>query len=138
MNESIARWLGFCGLLPFIGLTLLVLTDYLGWGPVAGDALRVYAALILSFLGGVSWGIALRGQQESLYSLSMIPFFGAWAALLAAGVFSYGLLMAAFVAAHVIDHHARARQLLPGWFFTLRRQLTIGVLICLIAVVMSL
>jgi hypothetical protein len=138
MSQGLARWLGFGGLIPFIGLTVVVVTDYQGWGDLSGQALRVYAALVLSFLGGVSWGIALREEYEGLYSLSMVPFFGAWAALLASAPVSYGLLMAAFVAAHAIDYHARARQLLPGWFFSLRKQLTIGVLLCLIVVAMSL
>ena len=138
MKAAVARWLGFGGLIPFFGLAGLVVTDFQGWGEPAGDALRVYAALILSFLGGVSWGVALNSEHPGFYSLSMVPFFGAWAALLISAPLSYGLLMAAFIAAHLIDYQARARGLLPAWFFTLRRQLTLGVLVSLIVVAVAL
>ncbi len=56
-----ARWLGNLGLLPFVGGALLV---WVGLAPelhafVTG-AMSAYAALIVSFLGGVHWGFGFR------------------------------------------------------------------------------
>ena len=138
MKPAIARWLGLAGLIPFIGLALIVISDVAGLAAPAGQALRVYAALILSFLGGVSWGIALRHEHEGMFSLSMLPFFGAWAALLLSGPASYACLIVSFLAAHAIDHAAERNGLLPDGFLKLRRQLTLVVIVCLVTVAMSL
>ena len=59
-----ATALGYGGLLPFIacGLSMLLLPDA-GMRHVAGRVLVGYGAVILSFLGGVHWGLVLRGPS---------------------------------------------------------------------------
>lgn len=52
-------WLGYAGLLPFVGATLVLLfSDTPAWRGSAADTLLAYAALIASFLGAVHWGLA--------------------------------------------------------------------------------
>ena len=138
MNSRVARGLGLAGLVPFLGLAILVAADYQGWAAPASDALRIYAALILSFLGGTTWGVALRQNRTGLFWLSMVPFFAAWAALLVSGRPSFGILLAAFATAHGIDHIAHRRRLLPDWFMGLRRLLTLVVMVCLVIALLSL
>jgi hypothetical protein len=131
MRQATAKWLGLAGLLPFIGLTLAVLTNPMGWAGTADQALRIYAALILSFIGGVSWGIALRGHDR-LFALSMVPFFGAWTALLFNGRASYACLIGSFLLAHAIDHYSERHALFPEGFIQLRKWLTAVVTLCLL------
>ncbi|AYG93950.1 DUF3429 domain-containing protein [Brevundimonas naejangsanensis] len=72
-----AMILGWSGVLPFA-----VLTGALAFGlgdpdQVAG-ALRLYGAVILSFMGGVHWGVAtLRSEARlSPYAVSVLPALG--------------------------------------------------------------
>ena len=53
-----AAWLGFGGLLPFIGLALTAFVDR-HHGIVWADALVAYGAVILSFVGALHWGFAM-------------------------------------------------------------------------------
>lgn len=77
-----ARLLGYTGLLPqvaAVGLMLLGRRDPtdLAWLPVFGGyALALlYGSLILSFLGGIWWGFAMRREhgQKALAVLSVLP-----------------------------------------------------------------
>lgn len=87
-----AYLLGFAGLLPQVGAVLLLLRD----GPArrsfsaAGGLLALgYGAAILSFLGGIWWGFALkrRSGQSGLAMVSVLPSLaaaavGCWAGIL--------------------------------------------------------
>ena len=114
-----------------MGLALTVVTNPMGWAVAADQMLRVYAALILSFIGGVSWGIALGGHDR-LFPLSMTPFLGAWTALLLSGAAAYACLLVSFLLAYAIDYHSERQALLPKGFFQLRTQLTAVVTLCLL------
>ena len=66
--------LGYAGLIPFLGGALLV---WLVWPQMpmhayATMALSAYAAVIVSFLGGIHWGIAFR-EAEPPPSLLQVP-----------------------------------------------------------------
>ncbi|MEQ9520622.1 MAG: DUF3429 domain-containing protein, partial [Parvibaculum sp.] len=87
-----ARLLGYGGLVPFAGTGIV---SWFLWPSEMSDAaLRVqlvYAALILSFLGGIRWGIAMthagefkRRVPEGLgmkLLFAALPAFGGWLAL---------------------------------------------------------
>jgi hypothetical protein len=86
---SAVAWLGGLGIVPFAGLSLAT--------PFASDVLRTqlsfallaYGAIILSFLGGIHWGLAIGAVPQSdnmlwpRIALSILPSLVAWAALLA-------------------------------------------------------
>ena len=79
-----ALLLGLAGLLPFWSLAI----TYLGraWLGVSGPSLDLvlatYAAMIISFLGGIRWSLAVSGPAGGgQYALSVIPSLVAWAAL---------------------------------------------------------
>ena len=63
---SAARWLGFGGLLPFAATASLALYPALSLNDIATRALLAYGAVILSFLGGVRWGIAIVDKQDTI------------------------------------------------------------------------
>ena len=75
--------LGLAGILPQL-LCLLVMLALPDWRWVALAAACFYAALILSFLGGLWWMLALlRGEREwEPYLLAVVPSLAGWAALL--------------------------------------------------------
>ena len=63
-DHSLIKVLGYAGLIPFTGLALLlwvVDTHLQAW---VAMALAAYGALIVSFLGGVHWGLGWLGAQR--------------------------------------------------------------------------
>lgn len=80
MHQS-AKILGYLGLLPFIGIPILILGGQLYY--FQGYTYFVqYSAIILSFFGGVHWLDALQNRRNDhqLY-VAMLPSIVAWGAL---------------------------------------------------------
>ena len=127
--------LGVAGLAPFVAGALM---PWLG-NSIWPMATSVYAACILSFMGGVQWGALLNAPPDPRaglgYVLSVVPALVAWAALLSAAspAFTMGLLVAGFVAVWAVDVWMRTCGLTPPWYLRLRHLLTAGVLICLVS-----
>ena len=125
-----ARLLGFAGLLPqlaFVGLQL-VRPDP-GWSLLAFG----YGALILSFLGGVWWGVAAsrRAPSAELFVASVVPSLVALALLAAALVgLSLGwplvLLGSAIMLTLLVDLWLAARGDVPPDWMRLRVPLSLG------------
>jgi hypothetical protein len=100
-------WLGYAGLLPFLGATatLAVGTDAPG-SQLAIDVMRYYAAVIASFLGAVHWGFAVAGVggQYSRLRWGVMPALLACALLLvppAPALVGFALLFAAILVVDV-------------------------------------
>jgi hypothetical protein len=74
--------LGYAGLLPFVGLALLVWVlpepDLQMW---VATALAAYGALIVSFLGGVHWGAAWKGMASTSTQVFTVNENGVYEAL---------------------------------------------------------
>ena len=137
MRITAPRWLGLGGLVPFMSLAAIIVLDVMAWRQLAASLMLAYAALILAFVGGVSWGNALRQESGLPFLLSMLPFFAALVALHLPLRAALWLLIAAFGAAYLIDRAAAQEGLVPGWFMRLRGQLTTVVLVSLLAAVLS-
>ena len=122
---SIAGWLGGLGAVPFVGLAGAL--PFLTGTPrlFVARALLAYGATILSFLGGVHWGMAMRsgpdtGKLPAGLIVSVIPSLAGWAALLI-GEPSGLLLLALAVAAMLpVDIRASRAGLAPPWYAKLR------------------
>lgn len=70
--SRLARILGYVGLLPQLLAVLLVASGH----SVAGVLLAtIYSSVIVSFLGGIWWGVAVRRRthQEALFIVSVLP-----------------------------------------------------------------
>lgn len=125
----VARWLGFAGLLPAAAAVALLLL------PVAADVQRlaahagaIYAALILSFLGGTWWGLAARTDHApaALYVLAVLPSLAAWALLMALApprIVALGVLLLVCL---LVDRQLMTLGLAPGWWMRLRVPLSLG------------
>lgn len=77
-----AKVLGYAGLIPFVGLPLLIVAGALSY--FQGYTYFVqYSAIILSFFGGIHWLDALQNRRKDhqLY-VAMLPSIVAWLALI--------------------------------------------------------
>jgi Protein of unknown function (DUF3429) len=77
-------WLGYAGLLPFLGGALLVWLVRPEERPFAAQALSAYAALIVSFLGGIHWGLAFArpAPAPTRFVWGVVPSLLAWVAVM--------------------------------------------------------
>lgn len=120
-------WLGAAGFLPFAASAAV-----LGWGPPSWQALAAasqlaYGAVILSFLGGILWGLAISPARAPGWrwpALSVLPALVAWPALLWGGASGLWLLAVSFLAMPLVDRVAVAAGLAPGWYLSLRLPLS--------------
>lgn len=138
---SAALWLGPLGLIPFLAGALapwLLPAERL---PEAGLALVGYGAVILSFLGGVHWGLAAPAGRPWQIGLSVLPSLVGWLALLVANLHALGpalwLLAAAFAALLPGDLLAAGHGLAPPWYPRLRLPLTLVAVASLVAVALA-
>jgi len=132
-----AKWLGFSGLIPFIGCTLAVALTSEPYKSFALSLLLGYGAVILSFLGGVHWGLAVApGASEEkltkLLVLSVIPSLIAWAALFLQDRLALIVLALAIAMVLVLDRMSVREGRAPSWFMALRRYLSTGAIASLL------
>ena len=129
-----ARTLALAGLLPFMaGAAALHLLHAPGLLALAGTALVAYGALIASFLGGIHWGLAMRGVQPVTWRLGwgVAPSLLAWIAVLLPNGPGLLALAGLLVACYAADRRLYARAGLSSWL-GLRLQLTsVAALSCL-------
>lgn len=136
-TPTIARALGYGGLLPFLALAAAALTGLQPLGISPLPLLAGYAATILSFVGAVHWGVAV-GQPElpgrgAWLVASVVPALVAWVALALEPAPGLWLFVAGFVAWYAWERRA-AWSLYPAWYRELRTALTTGVSLTLAAV----
>ena len=126
MKHTTPTLLGLGGPVPFVVLAALTLIGPEDWRSWVSTALIAYGAVILSFLGGITWGLAVDEQHthRPIYLASMAPFFAAWIALLLPPFAGLVLLMLAFLGALANDFLLKRAGLSPSWFMSLRLALT--------------
>jgi hypothetical protein len=131
-------WLGTAGLLPFVVLTsaLYALPD--GNTPMVLVWLTAYAAVILSFVGAIHWGVAMVHEQMPeaergvFMAWSVVPALAGWVALLLPAKTGLLLLGATFAVHYASDRQFAQRFALPRWYLRLRGGLTGVVVLCLV------
>ncbi len=130
--------LGLSGLLPFAAAALAVLLapDY--WGGFARGALIAYGAVILSFLGAVHWGFALRAPAAEAWAtparlaLGVLPSLVGWAAMMLFEAPSLLLLAVGILGTAMVEQWAAGRGLVPAFYMRLRWVLSLGAAGCLL------
>ncbi len=132
---SLARLLGFSGLLPQAAAVALLVGGGAELRPLALGLAFGYAALIFSFLGGVWWGLAAaaRGKAPAwVWGVAVLPSLLALAAAwpLASGESDMGLSLGplgGFIALSVlVDVRLKALGLTPEGWLGLRLPLSLG------------
>ena len=103
------RWLGYAGLLPFLGCLILIWIDSDGaLRGVAIETLRGYAAVIASFLGAVHWGVASRADdrlQRARLRWGVTPALLAWALLALPDTFAFAGFAVLFSLILIVDRY---------------------------------
>lgn len=123
--------LGYAGLVPFVVgalLTWLVRPDA---HPYVTAALSAYAAVIVSFLGGIHWGFALRqsAPPASLFGWGVLPSLAAWVGVTMppyAGLVVHGVML---VVCYLVDRRVYPVQGAAAWL-TLRFRLSAIASLC--------
>ncbi len=138
-QPGLAPIIGYGGLIPFAVAALASWFDVsLPFGLEPTMLAKTYGAVILSFLGGIRWGVALSPLAGDVRNrhivLSALPPIAGWCALALPDAASLTLLLAAFVAQVYWDVRAFRRGLIPAWFRDLRVALTFGAVLCLIGI----
>ena len=139
-NETTAKSIGYAGLIPFIVFSIGSWFQL----PMISDStyiLTAYAAIILSFMGAIHWGIAMSSSEDQngkYFIASVIPGLSAWLALLMPQRYAIILLMVGFIALIIYDWSVEKPQRLPGWYIPMRNRLTLVVVMCLMFAQLSL
>lgn len=111
------RLLGHAGLIPFVALAALVFTAGAEWRYSILWALAAYAAVIVSFLGALHWGLAMRAEPSAWgsYLWGVTPCLLAWASLLTPPAVGLCLLAAILWACLLVDRNAYPRFGVAHW-----------------------
>ena len=101
-------------------------------------ALVTFAAIVLSYLGGIEGGLALRDEAGTpqtraiAFSMSTLPSLAAWGVLwLPSPQWQLGASLALFIGVWSFDLWLARRGLVPSWFVDLRTAVTAVVAITL-------
>lgn len=137
-------WLGLAGLIPFFVTALAALAPDPRAASFGIAGFSVYAAVILSFLGGVRWGLEMARAPNApsparlLYSVG--PSIAGWGLALWA-IFIPGQQGAAsafaglFAVQYIWDRSSARDGFAPAWYPPLREVLTGGVMLACITVI---
>ena len=131
-----AAWLGYAGLIPFVALAAAAWVVSGAGRPWLDNALLTYGAVILSFMGAVHWGLAMRerGTVDGRQLLaSVVPPLVAWFAAFAPASINYPVLIVAFALLCLFDGRMARVGKAPAWYPKLRTPLTAVVVLSLIS-----
>lgn len=141
--------LGVAGLLPLVIALLVRLAA--GIEPdtplpgLIGSFALIYSALILSFLGGIWWGVAISraaaDQFARLLALAIVPTVVSLlliGLMFARPVLAAILLGLAIIATPLVDLGLSRRGLVPAWWMTLRVPLSIALGVLTIGLALAL
>ncbi|MBL0123513.1 MAG: DUF3429 domain-containing protein [Betaproteobacteria bacterium] len=145
MSQSLRlpHLLGLAGTFPFIAGAATLWFGPSAYAAPALQAIITYAAIILSFLGGIQWGTGVSVSEtapksaRTLFLLSVVPSLLSWAMLfldtpaarLIVAIFLFGFVW-------LIDALLHLQKLIPHWFFRLRSIITPVVIASLTAALM--
>lgn len=128
-----ALLIGLIGLAPFVGCGLEALASAVGPPDPWLQALIGYAAVVLSFVGGVHWGLVLREPaapfRTARTALAIVPLLLGWVALIVSAVVAPWLALAILIVGYILailaEHQGGGRGLLPARYLVLRWTFTI-------------
>lgn len=127
-TPAASRWLGYAGLLPFVAGAAAA------WaggeiGAAGAASLAAYAAVIVSFLGGIHWGLGFVRDEPARFAWGVVPSLVAWPALLLPSTAALALLAAMLVVCYAVDRRVYPRLGLQRWL-PLRLHLSVVAAAC--------
>lgn len=135
-----ALYLGLAGVLPFWAAAVLMWSFADPGHPPTASAISIaYGAIVLSFLGGVRWGIAIvppaRSCLATTLSLAVLPSLAGFAAMFMPSILGLAVVVSGFMLHALWDVVAADNGRIPQWFATLRLILTALVVPALLMVI---
>ncbi len=131
----IACTLTYAGILPFLLLGIGIILKIKGHD--YDLALRAYGAIIISFLCGIHWAIYLLFSDQCprnllVYSnaLTLIAYGSLFFGLHSVGLITESLCLAFLLK---LDHELMGQRLVPIWYYSLRRNVTLAVIVLLLS-----
>ena len=126
--------LGYAGLLPFVAGAALIWIVRADAHPYVAAALSAYAAVIVSFLGGIHWGFGMRAAAAapSLFTWGVLASLIAWVAVVMppyAGLVVQGL---ALIACYLVDRRVYPRHGAAAWLLLRFRLTAVASLSCFV------
>ena len=126
-TEQTINRLGYAGLIPFILLAALMWMIDAELLPFVAIALSGYAATIVSFVGGVHWGIGfMKGEATPQFHFvwGVVPSLIAWLALMMPAYAALPLFGLVVVACYAVDSKTYPAAGLASWL-PMRLRLTV-------------
>ena len=133
-HQTITR-LGYAGLVPFVLLTALMWLVNTELLPFVSIALGGYAAVIVSFLGGVHWGIGfMKGDAAPRFHFiwGVVPSLLAWLALMMPVYAALPLLGLVLLACYAVDSKTYPPAGLGQWLPMRLRLTVVATLSCVL------
>ena len=134
LNPAALR-LRYAGLLPFIAGAALVWLVYPEVQPYVTLSLAAYAAVVLSFLGGIHWGLAFRQEVPSPgpYAWGVVPSLVAWVGVVMPAYAGLVVLGAMLVITYLVDRRLYPRLGARAWLVLRFRLTAVASLCCFLA-----
>ena len=134
-HHTLAKAMGFSGLVPFVYCATLMYTGTQSVVIIALFTNAVYAAVILSFVGAVHWGLTMREDRSPYwYVWSITPALFGWLAIIFLDSrISLLALAIGFAVSWSVDRQAQMHGLMPKWYMEMRHVLTAGATISLLS-----
>jgi hypothetical protein len=138
MVRRVAWLTAIAGSLIFAGITVALFSSQSHIRIPAITALVTFSAIILSHLGGIENGLALREEASTeatraiAIALSVIPSIAAWGVLwLPSPRWQVGAALVLFIAVWIADLWLSRHGLIPAWFVDMRTAVTAVVCVIL-------
>jgi len=137
-SRRLAWVLSIAGAVPFVvfALLLLVMGAKNPLQSLVIDTLTTYGAVILSFLGGIRWGLAMKAAEpeteRTALAASTVPAIVGWFSLLMPVPYVFAVQVLAFAFMGAWDSFSGQRGVFGLWFVKLRTVLTFIVVATLI------
>ncbi len=126
--SKLAGILGYAGLIPFIGLTVFMFLVDGDSAIFARFAFQAYAAIILTFIGGVHWGLVVnkndQGNTQLVIIASVVPSLLAWVSILLPLPIALAMLLFSFLLLFFYEYRYLWPVYFPAWYRKLRSVLT--------------
>ena len=132
LSPHTAGLLGYAGLIPFVLAALAIHVPWPG-AALSTTIFLSYGAVILAFLGGIQWGLALTPGVERANErvvVGVLPALIAWPLLVLPAPATAIIVLAAGFAALWLWERRRCAITGPAWYPALRTRLTLAVLLC--------
>lgn len=135
LTPRLALLLSLAGALPFIAGAAVLWAGPAAYAPSALQAIITYAAVILSFLGGVHWGFGFRhsAAPASLFVWGVVPSLLAWVAAIMpayAGLVVHGAML---LVCYAVDRRVYPTQGAAHWLTLRFRLSSVASLSCFLA-----